>query len=155
MSYDSFFWDKIICFSSTQNKLLDVNKTYIDIGNRQKFELLVCFEVYFQSCSFSKSKRVELYTYMIRYVPLRTHNKQFRKILLEIDFQVYHSSCSFSQQKKRGFRWYSPCKPTLVGNHHLATNVHTSILRKPTIKVPLDNTQYFRSSSSSWEEVKN
>ena len=33
-------------FSSPQNKLSDVNKTYIDISNGQKFELLIQYSLY-------------------------------------------------------------------------------------------------------------
>ena len=44
MSDDSYLGYKKMIFSSPQNKLKDVSKTYIDISNWQKFELLLYFQ---------------------------------------------------------------------------------------------------------------
>jgi len=44
----------LIILSSSQNELSDVNKTYINISNGQKFELLVC-----KRQDYFKQKRIE------------------------------------------------------------------------------------------------
>ena len=44
----------LIILSSSQNELSDVNKTYINISNGQKFQLLVC-----KRQDYFKQKRIE------------------------------------------------------------------------------------------------
>ena len=62
MSDNSFWGDEKMIFtsdrhlSSSQNKLSDVNKTYINISNGQKFELLVC-----KRQDYFKRKRIKNY----------------------------------------------------------------------------------------------
>ena len=59
---------KIICLS-LQNELSDVNKTYIDIGNRQKFELVLENKHYDKHASYKQlSKDSTEYTW---YTPWR------------------------------------------------------------------------------------